>query len=221
MNEILPQVQREIIEGGKSELCFEDFEAIQKWKPRMKEEDDNRLAEKGANETKNIALMYRDIFKKLLNPGKAQIEIGVTNRVRTNQTASSFIDGLRKYKDCDEDESESIVDEEEDSDKEKMKWNLPIEEKDLLNFHKNCTKKVIEKGGKKIESTVVNDFEQSNFMKKLASRVKKRLGLAREVDFNLTSILKKACSYEYAIYGDSPWCAAFGESEIQACRLFC
>ncbi|RWS26509.1 Multiple inositol polyphosphate phosphatase 1-like protein [Leptotrombidium deliense] len=222
----LPSFRDEILKK-KGELCDEDLMAFERWKINMKPDDDNNVAERGREETILTALNYRKLFKKNFDPEKADIHFGVTSKIRTSQTADAFITGLRiskalKNSICEDDSSESS--EEKLFKKSSINsWHPPKEELDFLNFHGNCKQIYKSKGGKLEKPKAVKDFRKSTLISDVAKVVKQRLGIRNNTDlsdFDFVDMIIRACKFEYAIDGDSPWCAAFGEPEIQIMEYY-
>ncbi|RWS25406.1 Multiple inositol polyphosphate phosphatase-like protein [Leptotrombidium deliense] len=183
----------------------------------MKLEDENDVTESGEKETIATAAKYRQLFPNLLDPQKSNIEVGVTTKIRTNQTADAFIKGVQKYSGCQSDED---IDSEWDDEEQVYNWKPEKIEKDFLLFHSMCKEKIKQKSGKLPKFKTLKDFRKSELMTKIGEAVKMRLGLQREIDFSIIDALVKTCAYEYATYNDSPWCALFTNTELQVMEYY-
>lgn len=95
----LPRLLRDIIAAhhcGNGTLSSGQIEGLKKWKPRMNCEDEKLVTQSGRDETAEIAKMYFKKFPSLLTASKVDMKVGVTNKVRTRETAEAFLNGLKE-----------------------------------------------------------------------------------------------------------------------------
>lgn len=88
-------------------------------------------------------------------------------------------------------------------------------ERSYLYFHDICEELLSHQGVELGKPKLVRDFRQSNLMKQLIKRISDRLGLKNGLDYKLFRSVLRACQFEFAIYGDNPWCAAFSNEELK------
>ncbi|XP_015794310.1 multiple inositol polyphosphate phosphatase 1 [Tetranychus urticae] len=198
MEEILPKLQSEIINGynsDQSELCEQDYQTVKDWKLQMVPENDNHLTSSGVETTKKIAGLFYERYPSLFDPSEVEFKVGITSKVRTNETAHAFVDGLRDLRpDININEEDYVI-------------------RNHLQFHSICKKKI---NGKIPEPRQVKEITESKLFQKLRQRISKRMGLNRTIDDAELSVMYKSCCFEQAIYEKAPWCSLFTKKELRA-----
>ncbi|XP_015794302.1 multiple inositol polyphosphate phosphatase 1 isoform X2 [Tetranychus urticae] len=198
MSQILPKLQSEIINGynsEQSELCEQDYQTVKDWKLQMVPENDNHVTPSGVEATKKIAGLFYERYPTLFDPSEVNFRVGITAKVRTNETAHAFVDGLHD-----------------------LRSDININEEDYvirnhLQFHSICKKKI---NGKIPESKQVKEITESKLFQTLRQRISKRMGLNRTIDDAELSVMYKTCCFEQAIYEKAPWCSLFTKKELRA-----
>ncbi|XP_053206141.1 multiple inositol polyphosphate phosphatase 1-like [Panonychus citri] len=197
MGQLLPQLQQELTEAfnkGSSELCEQDYQAIKQWKLEMVPENDNHVTPSGVKATKKIAKLFYSQYPDLFDPNKVNFQVGVTSKVRTNETAHAFVEGLVDIKpEINIKESDYVV-------------------RDYLQFHSICKKKI---GVKLPKPKQLKEITESKLFSKLRQRVSKRLGFNRTISDDELNIMYTSCSFEQAIFDKAPWCNVFTKRELK------
>ncbi|CAG2178732.1 unnamed protein product, partial [Oppiella nova] len=139
---------------------------------------------------------FKQRYPSLLDPTKAKIEIGVTPKIRTEQTADAFLQGIKetviKQKSGAED---SGIESDESSSDESEEQGVRLEKPKL-----------------------VKELRISSSMQSLIKRVNKRLGFGvdNELDAKQLRHIVRACYFEFALFGqNSGWCSVLGDEEIR------
>uniref|UniRef100_T1KS26 Uncharacterized protein n=1 Tax=Tetranychus urticae TaxID=32264 RepID=T1KS26_TETUR len=78
-----------------NELCEQDYQRVKDCKLQMVTENDNHLTASGVETTKKIAGLFYERYSNLFDPSEVEFKVGITSKVRTNEIAHAFVDGLR------------------------------------------------------------------------------------------------------------------------------
>lgn len=76
-------------------ICSQDIQSLRDWKFDMTESDDERLTSKGRQTLRNLGWRMRKRLSQIINSTKlSQINVQVTNKNRTRQSAHEFFAGM-------------------------------------------------------------------------------------------------------------------------------
>ncbi len=96
MNEILPLIVDDILSRDNSWLCESDKIKLKNWQSRLKPEYDTLLTVKGKTQQRQLGERMQkrlsDLVKKIEH--NDQISVQATEKVRTQESASSYLDGF-------------------------------------------------------------------------------------------------------------------------------
>ncbi|XP_055948906.1 multiple inositol polyphosphate phosphatase 1-like isoform X2 [Argiope bruennichi] len=196
---LLPALKKNITESflaGKTKLCIEDMEKIEKFELNMKKEDDNRISDTGAVEAENLGRRLKRKFSSILDdnysPEKFLIEY--TSRERTKVTAENFAKGLfgDDYK------------------------NIDFEGKvndGLLNFHKTCKKLRKKCDDPSYDVKEIDSFQNGVLMKNVVKSVSERIGVPVTKDD--IKLLYITCVFGYALNNSDAWCSVFSKDDLR------
>lgn len=223
MSQVLSQLQKKIIksaEKGLTQLCEQDLQSIRNWKLRMNESDDNRISDTGLLETQRLAKDFKQRFPILLDSNKAKIEIGITTKERTEQTADAFIQQIRLNQNSNKESSEESFEtsSEEEVFDNKNSNELTKNENPILYFHDTCKELLSEQGVKLEKPKLVKELRSSDLMKSLINRVNERMGFRTDdgIDAQVLRQIVRACQFDFAIHEQSSgWCSLLGDEEIK------
>lgn len=134
------------------------------------------------------------------------IEVGISEKVRTEQTADAFIEEIQTLQSLQK--GEDLI-------------NITKKINKMAFYHSVCKKLLKKQGVKFIKPKAVQDFIDSELMQSLIGRVNNRLGLSatNPLDYTLLQAILRTCRFEFAIYGQSPWCASLSNTEIKIFEL--
>ncbi|CAG2119106.1 unnamed protein product, partial [Medioppia subpectinata] len=203
---------------GLTQLCEQDLQSIHNWKLNMNETDDNRISDTGIVETRAIAKDFKLRYPTLLDPTKTMIDIGVTTKVRTLQTADAFLQEITSDSKPIVQTSEEDYSESASGETAEILSEITKSEKDLLYFHDTCEDLLLEQGVRLEKPKRVKDLRKSTSMQAIIKRVNERLGFGagNEIDAKVLRHIVRACYFEFAIFGqNSGWCSLLGNDEIK------
>lgn len=95
-------LQRRLLSAAKSPLaasrngtmCREDYRLLSKWRYNWKQSDADRVTKSGFSQTMELGMRFKQQYPRLLDPSSADIKVYITDKVRTNTTATAFLDGI-------------------------------------------------------------------------------------------------------------------------------
>nr|XP_027205533.1 multiple inositol polyphosphate phosphatase 1-like [Dermatophagoides pteronyssinus] len=212
-NQLLHSIRRELLESDK--LNYRMYIYLITWRFRMLPNDDNHVSYTGKLQTARTAEIFYKLFPTLLDIGKIpQFDVGISTKIRTEETADAFIDSLINIQ---------LNHQNSQSKNEIKQKKFPKISKDVLMSHKKCKRLIEDSLSESSESSSSKIPKSKKFSKLLESKPIKmmsinfsqRNGLKYTMKIESLIMLYKACSYETAIYTFSPWCHLFSESELK------
>ena len=143
-------------------------------------------------------------FPDLLTPGSnVKLDIAISNRIRTNQTAEAFVASLfNKPK----------------HELTKKEFN-PEVKPNVTDFHTECHDHLGKQGVLLKKPSQYNDFLKSSTMENVRQSVSARLGLDTPLDPSLFKIIFRGCAFGHAIFNSDAWCSAFSNEELRLVEL--
>lgn len=197
-----------------------------RWKSKMQSKHDNLITDLGGREERDIARRFKRLYPEFFNTSQADIQIGVTGKIRTAQTGAEFlreVEGLNLAA-CDERTTPTNDVDRKDYDLNKVveaacyKYLTGKFEKPFLEFHKQCEKI---SGEAKIKDPRIDRVKNPNLKKRIADRVARKLGLDNggsdpPVTSQVLDSIYNTCRFENALDNDSIWCDLFDKRDIEA-----
>lgn len=145
----------------------------------------------------SIAKRFQELYPSLLDPDRgALLEIAISDRIRTNQTAFHFVKQLFQ------DKKSSMV-------------FKPAVRLDLTDYHSICSESLKTQGVYLKNPAIYDNFNRSPTMSKVREAVSKRLGLSEALPIKKFKMLYKGCSFGYAVNQDISWCSVFTNQELR------
>lgn len=196
-----------------------------RWRSKMQARHDNLITHLGAIEERDIARRFKQLYPEFFDTAKARIEIGVTNKVRTAQTASAFLEEVKglNLAQCQAKPTDDVDEPNYNLDKvlEAACYKHLTEkfDKPFLEFHKQCDK--IAGGEKKIKDPKIERVKNPALKKRIVDRVANKLGLDNSgpnppVTAEVLDSIFNMCKFENAMRNYSIWCDLFSRNDIEA-----
>ncbi|KAH9516844.1 multiple inositol polyphosphate phosphatase 1 isoform X1 [Dermatophagoides farinae] len=205
-NILLNTFREELLNSGK--LSYRMFIYLATWRFRMSEVDDNHVSYTGKLETAQTAKIFYKLFPTLLDIDKINFDVGISTKIRTEETADAFIGSLINIQ---LDRGQNLESKNEIKQTKFKKFS-----KDVLMSHKKCKGLIIDSSGSKIpKSQKYLKLLESKPIKMMLINFSQRNGLEYTIKIESLIMLYKACSYETAIFAFSPWCHLFTQSELK------
>ena len=206
MSKQLPKIRDQVVanhKAGRGELCDQDLVRLADWSFNLTSDDELLLTESGIEEMKGLGRRWRSRLPYLVD----QIVLtnntfGFTNTQRTKESARHFQEGLLNVTN--------------------VELPLPIPNKELLHFYKNCKKyreAIFQK--KTSEKEVKKLFRSYKLpgLKKIVEDVNKRLGYRiKTISLKAVELIWDMCRWEMSWYKDKSkwhWCAIFTRKEMK------
>lgn len=202
-----------------TQVCFNPLTQYKQWASFVAPEQENLLLDSGVAESDAIAQRIKHIYPHLFDANQTKITLGTTDKLRTAQTALSFIKLLDNYQldFCSLDQFSLDA-----SDKLKAQElknnhcfsNLVDKFKlEKLAFHEKCE----QFSTQPVKPDRLRAFGQWKRIDFIASAVSKRLRLSKEQHLNQdeTQAIYDTCKFETAYAGSSIWCNLFAEDELK------
>ncbi|KAI1295539.1 Multiple inositol polyphosphate phosphatase 1 [Halotydeus destructor] len=194
INDKMPKIKQMALEAyndSRSSMYLNETFLLSNWQPRFVPEDDYHLTESGIRETIQLAKRFKSLFGKLLDPDTADIDVTVSARIRTTETAEAFFQGLN------------------------VTPKLTVN-RELSEFAAVCKEKLADHGVSLVDPTVVKNVEEGKVIKRILGKVSQRLGLEKQLQLNDFKILFRSCAFEMAAFDHSPWCAFLDKDDLLA-----
>uniref|UniRef100_A0A6G1SAM4 Multiple inositol polyphosphate phosphatase 1 n=1 Tax=Aceria tosichella TaxID=561515 RepID=A0A6G1SAM4_9ACAR len=208
-------------EHGSQEVCHDPLVQLSRWSEFTRPEYGDMVTEAGFHESEQLALRLKTIFPEVFNGSQANIRFGTTKKLRTAQTAVSFLKHMVNHSinQCKSEHFPAVdtrgkakVDEIESNDC--ILELLKKHSLESLSFHKTCDD-ITKKGD---DYTVVPlGLRNDTTTEFIARSVSERLQLTGQN--MLTSEEARAiydvCRYESAQLGEtSIWCHLFKDTDL-------
>jgi hypothetical protein len=132
-----------------------------------------------------------------------KLDIAISSRVRTNQTAAAFVAKLFEKR------KEDLT---------KNEFDPKIEDR-LTDFHTICEDHLKNQGVFLKKPPQYKEFLKSETMESVRQSVSKRLGLSKPLDPDTFKVVFRGCAFGHAIFGDDTWCSAFSNKELRLIEL--
>ena len=146
----------------------------------------------------------QELFPDLLTPGSnVKLDIAISNRTRTNQTAEAFVASLFNKP------RHELT---------KKEFN-PEMKLGLTDFHTICRDHLKKQGVLLKNPPAYTDFLQSSTMESIRQSVSARLGLDTPVDPSLFKIIFRGCAFGHVIFNSDAWCSAFSNEELRLIEM--
>jgi len=204
--------------------CPEKFSRFLNWTSKMQPKHDNLITELGAKQERDIARRFKRLYPQFFSAKTSNIELGVTNKIRTAQTGAEFlkeVDGFQTPG-CDERSLPSNDLDRPGYDLDKIlnsvcyktlmdKYTLPF-----LDFHKKCEKI---SGDDASKNPLLERLRDPKLLDSLVERVAKRLGLEGSsrslINPEILESIYGMCRFENTFRRESIWCSLFDKKDIQ------
>lgn len=215
----------ELIKVVKAEgKCKDQLEEITKWKSKMVEKHDNLITNLGAREEREIAKRLKSLYPEFFDARTSDIKVGVTEKIRTAQTAAQFLKEVNGFNVPDCDAQSLPTDDVDDSgyDLKKVLYarcyqNLMSNHSNpILDFHRQCDKI---RGKDKSKDPLVERIKKPELKRRIAERVTEKLGLENKefiITAEMLDSIYNMCKFENAVQDDSIWCDLFERRDLEA-----
>lgn len=213
--------------------CRKNRQDFLNWTPKMQTKHDNLITEMGANEERQIARRFKRLYPDFFDARKADIKIGVTEKVRTAQTGYEFlkeVDGLNLDSSCRNTPTNDPNQPQYDVDKVLgaacYKFLVDNYKQPFLDFHKQCERI---SGEEKIKDPLIDRVRDPKLKRRMARRVGKKLGLSNQENQNggggdadsapaisvkMLDSIWNMCKFETAMQNSSIWCSLFEKKDV-------
>ncbi|XP_068424500.1 multiple inositol polyphosphate phosphatase 1-like [Clinocottus analis] len=172
------------------------------WTMWHTEDMDGRLAQKGVNDHKHLAVRLSKLFPSLVSEEKLRggfIKFITSSKHRCVNSTLSFKAGLTEL------------------------WSITDQEFDhavndaLMRFFDQCTRFVQEVDNNPAALSEVDKFRQGLEMRRVTEKIADRLGVPySDITQDMTEAAFYLCAYEFAIKAvNSPWCQLFDEDDAK------
>jgi len=206
--------------NSTNNVCFNPLAQYKQWSSFMFLEQGNLVMDSGAEETQTIAQRLKSIYPEMFDSKQVKIEVGITEEIRTAQTALAFLQQVDNFTlgfcNLDQFPSGDIGDKSkanEITDNECYRNFIRTHRKDKLQFHKKC-----ESYHKEPFPILHNlNLNEPNRTKFISSSVSRKLKLSKD-DYlkpDETKALYDICKYESAFSGSSIWCNLFSDKDLK------
>lgn len=216
-------------ESHSTGVCFNPMTPYKQWLAFFSPELNNTIMDSGFDEAGKIAARLSAIYPEMFDSAQTNIKIGLTDEIRTAQTALMFLKEIKNftssYKSCDlnqlpgrqveSDSTSSSSNKDQAAQVADSCYRMLIRDfyKEKLKFHKICSSK--HQAG---EETVIS-FNYSLFepmrIERIVERLSKKLKLDQPLSDAHTRAMYDVCKYETAYVGSSIWCNLFLEEELK------
>lgn len=184
-------------------LCKDVVGKVKSFRSHWLRNHDNHVTGTGSAELEGIGERYKKLLPSILDPSKDgfSIEVGVSDKIRTTESASGFVKGLYG----------GSYDE---------KSNLhTVPRYDVTLYHKAC--RDARSGIKPEKHKVIKKFRKETILTEMMAEVLGRLGLPPDhMKFKDFKMLHELCSYNHAINGSSVWCTIFTTEDLKLLEYF-
>lgn len=212
--------------GKAPSKCRPRVAKLLEWKSKMVAKQDNLITDLGGREERDIARRFKRVYPQFFNVSEADIQIGVTDRLRTAQTGAEFlreVEGLL-IPNCDERSTPTNDVDQKAYDVDKIlaaacyRYMKDKFQKPFLDFHKECERI---KGEGKVKDPRIDRVKNPNLRKRIADRVARKLGLDNSgknppVTPEVLESIFNMCRFENALKQDSVWCDVFDQRDVEA-----
>ena len=168
------------------------------WPPmRIKLSDDEHITQSGYDEISAFGSRVASTFHDLIK--KSQIDIGVSEKPRTNETAFSFFKGIDK-----------VI---------KLPKSFSSKVDPITTFNEECDKIA---GGydDSARKQAIKSFKKRDDVKHTVKEIAKRLPDV-DIDWDAVKLLRKACASSVAVFNEySPICSVFQTSHLELMNMY-
>lgn len=201
-------------------VCSNPLGPYKLWQSYFLPDQDNLVMESGYEETAAIAKRFKSLYPEMFDSKQTNVEFGVTDEIRTAQTALMFLKQIDNFPldFC------SLLEFPTDGPSDSTKANdirnnkcfksfLQKFHKDQLQFHKRC------------DLLHVEDFpipyglnlKEPNMTRFISESVSKKLKLSKDNQLTAkeTDAIHKVCKFESALSGSSIWCNLFSDQDLK------
>lgn len=203
--------------------CTDKLDDFTKWKSKMVEKHDNLITNLGAREEREIAKRLKSLYPEFFDTRTSDIKVGVTDKIRTAQTAAQFLKEVNGFNvpDCDaqslptDDVDDSAYDLNKVLNARCYKNMMSNYSSPILDFHRQCDKI---RGKDKSKDPLVERIKNPDLKRRIADRVAEKLGLDNKetITPDLIDSIYNMCKFENAIQDDSIWCDLFERRDLEA-----
>lgn len=201
-------------------VCSNPLVPYKIWQSYFLPDQDNLVMESGYEETATIAKRFKSLYPELFDFNQTRVEFGVTEEIRTAQTALMFLKQVENYPldFC------SLLEFPTDGPSDPSKANdiknnrcfksfLNKFHKDKLHFHKRCDSLHIEK----VPISHNLNLKEPNTTHFISESVSKKLKLSKDNQLTAeeTEAINKVCKFESALSGSSIWCNLFSDTDLK------
>ncbi|KAJ8672613.1 hypothetical protein QAD02_003872 [Eretmocerus hayati] len=198
----LPELQDRIEKEFKernSELSREVADNLRTWRLPFSKNEKGKMTDEGKDELFNLAKRMQARFPTLFRTDNRELtyKFKHTDTDRTEDSAKAFTRGL-----LGEGDSSNIM------------FLKTLKKDPILTFYEKCPRWLAYE--KDPESSKESElFEQSQFVRNVASNVSKRIGF--RIDSDEAKLMYMMCAHETALNKtmDSPWCALFTLNDVK------
>ncbi|XP_017283551.1 multiple inositol polyphosphate phosphatase 1-like [Kryptolebias marmoratus] len=173
-----------------------------RWKMWYTEDMDGRLARKGVEDLKHLAVRLSKLFPSVISEATlraALVEFITSSKHRCVNSTLSFQAGLTELWDIKDVEFDHTVNDA------------------LMRFFDQCTKYVRDVGDNPSAMPELDKFQQGPEMNRVLQKIADRLGVPYAlITADMAEAALYLCAYEFAIKTEnSPWCRLFDEVDAQ------
>ena len=214
----------------ESTVCPHVKERFLQWRSKMQPKHDNLITEYGAQEEREIARRFKRLYPEFFDASKAEIQIGVTKKIRTAQTGAQFLSEVKGLllPHCEEGSLPTNDFDQPSYDLDKIlsaacyRNLIDKYEKPFLDFHKQCQKI---SGDKKIKDPRIDRVKNPALKKRIADEVAEKLGLDNNdptpaITPEVLQSIFDMCKFESAMRNSSSspsiWCSLFEKRDVEA-----
>lgn len=223
-NKHMIQIQDALRQHVDESTCPQKVAELFNWKPKMQLEHESLITHIGSLEQRDIARRFKKLYPQFFDAKQSDIKLGVTNYLRTAQTALEFlkeVDNFDLSSDCGKNSSpiHDINHQKYSSDRlrshpcyQRMMGAYVRRE---LSFDEEC--KAIMRV-KKFKYPLVERARNPKVVQSIIESISTRLGFSGEnspIDFEMLNSMYDNCRFETALSEGSIWCKLFTEKELK------